>query len=331
MSRTATLRDIAEALGLSANTVSKALNGKGGVGEDTVRRIREKAAQLNYTANGVAQSLRLKSTNTIGVIVSDSSHYIFARIIKGVEEEATRHGYNMILCNTDHDYEKERRAIELLVSKRIDGMILAATMLTEEQDVDYIRGFATPFVFLMRQRPDVDAVINDNIKGACRMTGHLLDMGCRRIHFLNLPEDRMSGRERLAGYRRALADRHIDYDPSLVRSVAPDEEQGYGTMKSILDSGESVEAVFCGCDVIAIGAMDAILERGLTIPDDIRLAGYDDIDFASHLRVPLTTVRQPKEAIGRQGAELLLHRIRHPQESPRQIVLEPELVVRQSG
>jgi DNA-binding LacI/PurR family transcriptional regulator len=330
--RTSTLKDVARELGISAMAVSKALNGKGGVGPETMQRIKETVERLDYRPNVVAKSLRLSTTKTIGVVVSDSSLSFFAKVVKGIEETASKNGYSIILCNTDHDYEKEKHAIQVLASKRIDGLILAASMLTRKEDLPFLRNFGIPFVFLIRrsEADEADYVINDNIIGAYQMVNYLLKSGSRRVHFINLYEETPSRKDRLLGYQRALEENGIPYDASLVSSVKPTIEDGYAAMQNLLVRKEEVSAVFCGCDVIGIGVMEAILAHGLRIPEDIRVAAYDDIDFAAYLRVPLTTVRQPKFTIGCKGIELLIDRIRGTGDEVRHLILMPELVIRLS-
>jgi DNA-binding LacI/PurR family transcriptional regulator len=326
-----TLKDIAKEVGLSAMAVSKALNGKGG-SEETVEKIKDAAKRLKYTPNIVAKSLRLNRTKTIGVIVSDSSHSFFAKVVKGIEDTAAAEGYNIILCNTDQSYEKEKKAVNVLINKRIDGLILAASMLTKKADINFLKSFGVPFVFLIRrsESEDVDYVINDNILGSYQLVNYLIKSGSSRIHFLNLYEESPSGKDRLQGYEKALRENGIAYNAALVRNIKPSIEDGYIAMRSLLDKGEDIRTVFCGCDIIGIGVMEAILEKGLKIPEDIRVAAYDDIDFAAYLRVPLTTVRQPKDAIGCKGTELLINKIKTGYSDPQHLILKPELVIRQS-
>jgi DNA-binding LacI/PurR family transcriptional regulator len=327
-----TLKDIAKQVGLSATAVSKALNDKGGISEETVKRVKDAAKRLNYTPNIVAKSLRLNRTKTIGVIVSDSSHSFLAKVVKAIEDTATIAGYNIILCNTNQSYDKERKAISVLINKRIDGLILAASMLTKKADIDFLKSFGVPFVFLIRRNEseDADYVVNDNVLGAYNMVNYLIKSGSKRIHFLNLNEESPSGRDRLQGYEKALRENGINYEPGLVRNVKPSIEEGYITMRSLLDKGEDIRTVFCGCDIIGIGVMEAIIEKGLKIPENIRVAAYDDIDFAAYLRVPLTTVHQPKEMIGCKGTELLIDKIKNRNSEPLHLILKPELVIRQS-
>lgn len=331
--KAATLKDIASELGISANTVSKAINKKSGVSDKTVKIVMETAARLKYVPNSVAKSLRSSSTKTLGVVVSDSSHFVFSNIIKGIEEKASNMGYSIILCNTGQDHEREKKAVELLAGKRIDGMILAATMLTETMDIEYIKSFNIPFVFLMRRSEgyDVDHVINDNIMGEYHITDHFIRQGHQKIHFLNLSNSRQIADDRLKGFKKAFVENDLEPDMSIIYNIEPYKKDGYNAMKEILEKHNNIEAVVCGCDLIAIGAIEAILENGLRVPEDIKVAGYDDIDLAADLRVPLTTVRQPKYEIGSKGAELLINKIMYKIDDTKHVVLKPELVVRSSG
>lgn len=330
---TVTLKDVAKEVGVSAMAVSKALNGKGGVSASTEKKILDAVKRLGYQPNIIAKSLRLSNTKTLGVVVSDSSHSFFASVIKGIEETAAKEGYNIILCNTDQDYEKEKKAVDVLISKRIDGIILAASMLTKESDVEYLKKLGIPFVFVIRrsESDDVDYVINDNVTGAYIMTKHLITPEAEKIYFLNLYKGSPSGKDRLAGYRRALKENNIKYSPKHIRNVKPQIEEGYMAMKKLLADEDDVHTVFCGCDVIAIGAIEAILETGRRVPEDIRVGAYDDIDFAAYLKVPLTTIRQPKYLLGEKATKLLTEKIKTKSMEPKHIILNPELVIRQSG
>ncbi|WHH59100.1 LacI family DNA-binding transcriptional regulator [Petroclostridium sp. X23] len=327
----ATIKDIAKELGISATAVSKALNNKGGISEEMVKKIKETAKRLDYKPNVIAKSLKLNKTKTIGVIISDSSHTFFPKVIKGIEDAASKEGYSIILCNTDSVKEKEKKALNVLISKRIDGVILAASMLTHAEDYALLKELDIPFVFLIRRSEveSADYVINDNVSGAYLMANYLLRYH-RKIHFFNIKEYNISAVDRLIGYKKALEENGVQYDPSLVLNMNPEIEDGYTAMRQLLEKGEDVKAVFCGCDVISIGVMEAIIEKGLKIPEDIQVAGYDDIDFAAYLRVPLTTIRQPKYSIGCKGTELLINKIRNKVDGMQHVVLKPELVVRQS-
>lgn len=327
-----TLKNIAEELGLSITAVSKALRGEGGIGKDTVLRVRETAKRMNYLPNSVAKSLRTNTTKTLGLIVSDSSFSFFTPVIEGVEKSAAEYGYNIILCNAYSNVDKEREAVRILANKRVDGLIFAASMLNGEEHRGFLDSFGIPYVFVIRksETDESDYVINDNTNGSFQMVDYLIKTGSKKIYFINIYEKITSYSDRMVGYRKALEENGIPLDEHLLYGAKPTVEDGYAAMNRILASSQQIDAVFCGCDVIAIGAMEAIIEAGLRIPEDIRVAGYDDIEYAAYLRVPLTTVRQPKYKIGKMGTEILLDRIQGKFEGRQNIILRPDLVLRHS-
>ncbi len=327
-----TLKDIAAEAGLSTTAVSKALNNKGSTSIETQERVKRIANRLGYSPNLVAKSLKNNCTKTIGLVVADSSHSFLGSVIKGAQEEAAKYGYNIILANTNRNRETEKKAINLLLEKRIDGLLLASSMLIQKIDKHYLESLGIPYVFLVRRSEDKKEAFvgNDNIRGAFDIMEYLIKTGSKRIHFLNMDKESTSSKDRLKGYIKAHEDYDIPYDSSLVYNMRPEIEEGYTVMRDILERGEKVEALFCGCDIISIGAIEAILEKGLKIPEDIRVCGYDDIEFAAYLRKPLTTMRQPKEVMGVKAIDLVLNRIQNNQEQPGVVLLKAELVVRQS-
>lgn len=327
-----TLKDVAKVVGVSVTVVSNTLRNKGNYSEETRRKIIDTAKKMNYSPNAIARSLRMNNTNTLGVVVSDSSFTFIASVVKGIEDTAAKNGYNIILCNTNSQKSKEKEAIKILMDKRVDGLILAASMLTTKDDIEYLDSLNIPYVHMIRRSSDVNHnyVINDNYLGAYQMTDYLIKTGSKRIHFINIIEGTASYSNRLRGYQAALKDNGISYDRDIVYSVKPTIEEGNSAVKSILAKEDNVEAVFCGCDIIAIGVMDAILESGLKIPEDIRVASYDDIEYAAYLRVPLTTVRQPKHRIGQAGTEVLIDKIRNSKTPIKNVVLKPDIIIRKS-
>lgn len=327
-----TLKNIAEELGLSITAVSKALRGEGGIGAETVERIKETAKRMNYLPNSVAKSLRTNTTKTLGLIVSDSSFSFFTPVIEGVEKSASEYGYNIILCNAYSNVDKEKEAVRILANKRVDGLVLAASMLNSEEHREFLESFGIPYVFVIRKSEtnENDYVINDNAYGSFQMIDYLIKTGSKRICFINIYEKISSYSDRMVGYQKALEENGVDFDEALLYGAKPTVEDGYAAMHRILEAKNKVDAVFCGCDVIAIGAMEAIIEAGLKIPEDIRVAGYDDIEYAAYLRVPLTTVRQPKYKIGKMGTEVLIDKIQGKFEERQNIVLRPDLVLRHS-
>lgn len=332
MNKRATLRDVAKAAGVSAMSVSKALNNKGGVSEETAKRILETARRLNYQPNMVAKGLRLDETKTLGVVVSDSSEMVMSKILRGIADKAEELGYNIIIANTDRDCDKERHAVQVLINKCIDGLLIVASTLTASYDIEWLQSFRIPVALLMRESPfvPIDTVINDNFSGGYQIAKHLTAQGCKNFCFLMLSSVSQSGEARLKGNRKALEECGVPFDPDSVIYTHPFIQDGYKNMKKMLRKSKSFDAVVCGCDLIAVGAMEALFEAGISVPEQVRIGGYDDIELAGYLRVPLTTMRQPLYQIGQEGVRLIVERIRSGDTPARHIMLSSELVVRAS-
>ena len=326
-----TLKDIAQAAGVSAMTVSKALNGKPGVSEDRRKEICDIAERMNYAPNLIAKSLRVDETKTIGVVLSDTSEMVISKVLRGIQDGATNHGYSIIIANTDHQPERELQSIRTLLSKQIDGLILVAPTIYTNGHIAFLKSFGIPFIFLMRKNDhsEIDTVINDNYLGGYQSIAHLVSEGCRSFQILSLSNSQ-SSQEREKGYWQAFSDFKISASPKQFHAVTPFVEAGYNAAKQLLAQGVRFDALVCGCDTVAIGAMDALLEAGVKIPSSVRLIGYDGIDLARYLRIPLSTIAQPLYTIGLNGIEILLDRIRFPQMPVRKLVLKSELVVRRS-
>lgn len=327
-----TLKTISQKLNISAMAVSKALRDDASISPETRAKVKQLAEELNYRPNAIAQSLRSSETKTLGLVIADSSLSLFAPVIGGVEEKAKELGYNIILSNARSSIENEMEAVRTLVEKRIDGLLLAASTLTSPKYKDFLDSFGIPYVFLMRrcEYEDGNYVISENIAPVSQMINYMIQTGSKKIHFINISDEIVTARDREKGYRQALENSGIDFDPKIVFNVKPQIDAGFHKMSEILEKDDDVSAVFCGCDMIAVGVMESILEHGLKIPEDIRVASHDDIEFAPYLRVPLTTVRTAKEDIGRLGAELLIEKITKHKDLHIRRELKSELVLRQS-
>ncbi len=329
--RHSTLKDVALEAGVSMMAVSKALNNKGGVSSETQKKIEAAAKKLNYTPNLVAKSLRSAKGYTIGVVMSDSSQYVFSKLLQGIESAASEAGYSVLLANSwQTDDKSEHKAIELLVSKRIDGLILAAPVGSATKDIERLKSLGIPFVLLMRTPTlsGADYVSNDNMIGGYESVKYLCETGDKKLFFIAL--DSSSGHERISGYKKYISEKGQDFGGYYIDAVRPTIEAGYGAMNKILARGVTEGDICCGCDLIAIGAMNAILDNNLAIPRDFRLLGYDDFELTKYLRVPLSTVRQPIFSIGVEGVNLLLKRMENPSLPFQSVILQPELVLRES-
>lgn len=330
--RRITLKDVAREAGVSAMAVSKVLNGKTGISKETAQRIVEAAKRLNYRPDNIAKSLRVQETNTLGVVMGDSTQLVFAKVLRGIQDAAAGAGHSVIVANTDQNLDKERHAVDVLLRQRIDGLVLAAPLRVSAEAMEELRASGTPTVVLMRSSSGlgIDSVENDNYQGGYDIVDYLLSTGSKDIWFLSLPSSSQPNTLRQRGYRQAFRDHGLNLDESRIFNCEPYIEAGREAMERLLDNGLSGGAICCGCDLIAIGAISVIRQRGFDVPGDFRVTGYDDIDLMDYLEVPLTTIRQPKYEIGREGVHLLVERIQDPARVPRNISLRSELVVRKS-
>jgi len=330
-----TMRDIAELAGVSLITVSRALNNKPDVNKETRARILAIAQELSYTPNVLARALVSGNSETLGVVVSDNANPFCAAQIRGIEETARAGGYGVILCNASESYDLELEAIRMLREKRVDG-ILITPVQPESHYIQRLKEDGIPFVLLNRHMddPDIDCVLNDNFQGAYEATKHLVELGHRRIVHITCEHHVSSVRERLAGYRQALEEAGIPYDPHLVFYTDMTLEGGYCQAKAVMERvSPRPTAVFTFDDLMAIGVLKALREMGIRVPDDVALVGYDDIEVAPFVEPPLTTVAQQAYEIGQRGTQILLERLQWPEDEewkPYRVVFKPELKVRGS-
>lgn len=328
-----TIKDIAREVGISTTTVSRALNNKDAISPSTRKRILELAKQMDYTPNAIARGLKASRSATIGVVITDISDPFFPPIVKGIEKAARQEDYHLILSNTDENYQMEEEALETLIERRVDGLLVTPVQ-TSFQDIVELKKKKIPFVLLCRhfnfELLETDYVCTDDVEGALLATTHLIEKGHRRILFINGPTYVSSAKERVAGYKRALLEAGVKLDESLIREGAIKMEDGYRIMKKELKKPPRFTAVFAYSDFVALGAMKALKETNLKIPQDIALMGYDDIDVVSFLENPLTTTRIPKYELGMEGFKLLVKKMAGEADSPQKVILPTELVVRES-
>jgi len=329
------MAEIARRANVSVITVSRALNNRPDVSEATRAQIWALAEELHYVPNVLARALVSGSSRTLGLIVADNTNPYYGRLIRAVEDTARSHGYGVILCNTDENPEYEISAHTMLAAKRVDGLLITSIQSGSAPLLSLARE-GTPFVLLNRYVDDIaaDCVLNDNASGAYEATAHLCRLGHRRIYHLTGPDTISSVRERLAGYRQALAEFGVPFDPAGVIRCDLRLEGGCDATWAALTAPSRPTAIFAYSDLLAVGVLKAAHEVGLRIPQDVALVGYDDIEFAPFVEPPLTTVAQQAYEIGRRGTEILLEKIRWPTGQPWQpqrVVYKPQLVIRASS
>ncbi len=324
------MRDVAKTTGFSVNTVSRALNHKPDVNEETRKTIVEAATKMGYRPNKLARSLRSNKTHTIGVIVADIANPYFGALVKGVEKEARKRHYSVILLNTDEDYERESEAIQVVLEERVDGIIISPTQ-KETGTIKNLLQLGIPFVLFGRRFSDLETnyVVTDDVHGGFLATEHLISLGHRRIGMINGPIHISSAKERFQGYREALGRYGLKQEQSLVTAGAVTMEDGYEVAESLLNKNPRPTAIFAFSDFVSFGVMKAIREVGLKVPEDISVVGYDDNQFASCSETPLTTIHIPKEELGINAAKVLKEQFVDNQPI-KQVELSVDLIVRQS-
>jgi LacI family transcriptional regulator len=305
--RAVTIRDVAEAAGVSTATVSLVINNKTGtrVGEEARRRVQRAIEDLGYRPNALAKDLVSGRSRFIGLVADAIASTPFAgQIIHGAQDEAWRHGYVLLVANTEGNLAAEREAIAMMLEHKVRG-ILYSTWYHREVDVPPGLTESPSVLVNCFAAADLPAVVPDEVSGGEAATTMLLEQGHRRIGFLNTTTPSPAHDGRLEGYRRALAAAGVGDDPTLVIDVQPDAEGGYHAVESLL--AHDVTGVFCHNDRVAMGLYDGLRERGIAVPDDLAVVGFDNQDvIAAHLRPPLSTVALPHYELGLAGVRVLL-------------------------
>ena len=329
------IKDVAKKAGVSTATVSRVLGDFPGVRDKTRKKVLKAVTELNYEINAVARSLRQKKTNSIGIIVGNVLSQFYSVIAKSVEDTANKFGYHTILCNGDENPEKELEYLKVLKSNRVDGIILTPTGKNSEY-VQHLINTKMKVVFLDRliEGVDCDAVLVDNTNGAYKAVKHLIDQGYRKIGIVDGYLDRTTGAERLKGYLQAIEEAGINKDDSLIKIGNFKKESGKRLTRELLTQFNKPEAIFTTNIDMSMGALIAIKEIGLTIPDDIGIVCFDDSDWALVLEPPITVIRQPVYQLGSMAAELLIRKIEDDEKDSNNastvFTLKTELVVRNS-
>lgn len=331
---TFTMKRVAAELGVSITTVSKVLNNQPDIGPATRARVLKKVEQLGYRPNAVARSLTLRRTNTLGVIIPDLMHSFFVEIVAGIESVVSSRGYALLLCSSGEDAAKERKELETLRQRQVDGMVFAAAHATGNADLlaQLVEAGKCLVMIDRDDHPDIRChrVLTDDERVGWLATSHLLSLRHRAIaHIAGPPIVHARRRER--GYRQALRDSRIPVRPEWVIRAGFLERDGYEAMRQLLRVRPRITAVFGANDPTAIGAMKAIWDAGLRVPEDIAVVGAGNIAHGDVLRVPLTTVSWSRQEMGTRAAELILEQVEgRPPRTFQRAIIPPNLVVRSS-
>ena len=331
-----TLKDIAQATGKSVTTISRALNDHDDVSPDTKELVRNVATELGYTPNIFAQRLQKQHTDTIGLILPTFgprfSDPFFSELLAGIGNQAANLGYDLLVSTRAPGEEEIKTYCSMVQGRRVDGFVLVRTR-KEDARVECLQKANYPFVAFGRAEGNNDFpyVDEDGVYGMRLITQHLVSLGHRRIAYISPPPELMFAHYRLQGLKDGLAEAGIPADDSLFRIGNLTQRGGYEQASTLLDLPSPPTAIAACNDLMAFGAMSAAQERGLVVGKDISITGFDNIPMAEHSHPPLTTLHQPLYQIGGMVCEMLIHLIRGEKLEKKKILLEPELVVRQSA
>jgi LacI family transcriptional regulator len=328
------MKDIALDLGVSLMTVSKALRNHSDISQQTRDRVLKRMRELNYQPDWIARSMVTRRTYLVGLVLPDLMHSFFAEVAKGVARKLTPLGYHAVILNTEEDGETERRHVEILLTRKVDGLIIASAQRSGQVELfETLRRREVPYVLIDRVIHGVDANFvgtKDEDLGVLATT-HLIEQGSKRIAHIRGPQNG-TGTARLKGYRRALNKHGMTIHPDYIVSGQYGDNTGYEAMRELLKTDPRPDGVFCYNDPVAAGAVKAILEAGLRVPEDIAIIGAGNVHYSDLLRVPLSTIDQSSSTIGEAAAELLCEcmETKIPTEM-KKIFIPSRLVVRDSS
>lgn len=323
------IKDIAQECQVSLTTVSRALNNSPEISAKTREYILAVCAKRGYRPNSAARSLILKKTSMIGLIIPDITNQYYAYISKGVSAYLEKLGYGLILCNSDRKKANEIMYLHFLSENRVDGIILLPIKPKADQ-YSFLLEYGIPLVLVDNHVNDlpVSFIANDNYAGARKIVAHMLKQGYRRIGVILGDENSSASNSRMAAYIDILREQGLAIDQNLLVHSDARFEDGFNLAPKLME--QKVDAIFAINDVVALGVVKYCYLKGIHIPDDIGLAGYDDIEQGSMLPIPLTTVHQRKHTLGSKAAEILIHEINAPDSGKQKVILQPELVIRKS-
>ncbi|MFH5832040.1 LacI family DNA-binding transcriptional regulator [Halalkalibaculum sp. DA384] len=329
------LSDIANELGVTASTVSRALQDHPRISDSTKEAVVKKAEELNYQYNNIAAALRKGTSNLLGILVPTADRNFFSSIIRGVEELANDTGYNVVICQSYDSFEKEKKNINALLEAQVDGILASIAMETADYaHYQKVLDSNIPLIFYDRVNPSLhtSSVVVDDYRGAYQVVEHLVDQGCSRIaHFAGEQHINIY-QERLRGYKDALKAHDLPVDEQLIIKNKLKLDSGSEAMKQLLSLSNPPDAIFSASDYAAIGAIQVLKEKNIDVPGQIAVAGFSNEQFTSLVDPPLTTIDQQTNKMGKMAAELFFQQMKSKEQEfePQQKVLEPKLITRAS-
>jgi LacI family transcriptional regulator len=327
------MKDVARLAGVSTSTVSHVINKDRFVSEAITEKVNAAIKSLNYAPSALARSLKLNQTRTIGMLITASTNPFYSELVRGVERSCFERGYSLVLCNTEGDEQRMNSNLETLMQKRVDGLLLLCTE-THQPSPEIVQRYPSIPTVMMDWAPfdgDSDLIQDNSLLGGDMATQYLIDKGYTRIACIAGPLDKTPARLRLEGYQAAMLRSGLPVVEGYI--ITSDFEFGGGltAMQSLLALPVPPQAVFVGNDAMAVGVYQALYQAGLSIPKEMAVVGYDDIELAAFMTPPLTTIHQPKDELGELAIDVLIHRMAQPGQKQQRVQLTPELVVRGSA
>ncbi|RJX70939.1 LacI family DNA-binding transcriptional regulator [Vibrio sinensis] len=328
----ATMKDIARLAGVSTSTVSHVINSSRYVSEEISERVNKAAKELNYTPSALARSFKMNRTKTFGMLMTTSTNPFFGEVVKGVERSCYQQGYNLIVCNTEGDQVRMKASINTLLQKRVDGLILMCSSLVGER-FDIFEQYPDIPIVVMDWGPmhfTSDKIQDNSLRGGYLAAKYLVESGHQSIGCITGPLNLYQAQMRYEGYKRALNEANLSFNGDWIVESDFNCEGGYQAFNTIYSKGTLPSAIFVCNDMMAMGVINAANEKGIRIPEDVSLIGYDDIHIAKFMSPGLTTIHQPKYRLGQSAVEMLLKRLEDPSRDAHVVQLEPTLVERSS-
>lgn len=329
----ATIKDVAKLAGVSSTTVSHVINKTRFVAEDTSKAVWDAIQQLNYSPSAVARSLKVNTTKSIGMIITTSEAPYFAEIVLAVEEHCYQQGYSLFLSNTQNEPEKIQNHLDMLIKKRVDGVLVMCSEYTRDS-LELFNGTNIPMVVMDWGKADdhSDRILDNSFEGGYLATQHLIENGHKDIGVIAGHLSKTLSKERYEGFLKAMHKANLPVRQEWIYEGDFEPESGFEQMNNLLRLEKLPTAIFCFSDTIALGAISALSEKGLSVPSDMSIIGYDNIHSSRFYSPPLTTIHQSKSRLGVKALNILLERIKidKTQYQPQTIEFHPELVLRRS-
>ncbi len=328
-----TIKDIAKEAGVSTATVSMVFNNKDkNISKATRDKILKIGKDFNYIPNSIARSLVTKRTNTLGLLVPDIVNPFFPEIARGAEDRARESSYSIIICNTDDDVERENNYLNVLSEKMVDGIILthSANRSNEKKGLESCR---VPLILIDRDydlENLIGKVLIDNTSASYDGVSYLIEKNYKKIAYIAGPLNTRTAKDRLNGYKKALYDHSIEYDENLVLVGEYRSQWGSDASLRLIENAYDIDAIFCGNDLIAIGAMKTLGEHNIKIPDDIGIMGFDDIYISSLVNPELTTIKQPNYKMGYEAVNMMIDYLENKNIKEKTLILNTDLIIRKS-